>query len=738
MQNKNWPLFMLVSALIILGWIQLQNLIWPPPPRLVPMHVPDPRLWSSVPGSVHGFWEQAGGLAGPGGAGALATQVAVADWAAGEWQGPAAPEPAPVEEAPPPPIAQNVQHQEPTLGSDAEDSAFNLKVVLTTQGGGVQELVLNKFAQANRLGLPDGTPPERLGLIPDNPDAPSNLLTHYLSPVEGEPKNPVDTLAKQEWVLVEVKNGPNDSVHEAVFRTEVPGLDVIITKIYTLAQGAYHIGLELKFERRQGQPIQFRYQLAGAHGLPIEGEWYTSTFRNSLIGLVDSKGYVWRDLQDSRAIGFQEGGRKVPRDEDKSLLYAGVATQFFASVIAVDEVQEPGTKPGFLAWARPTVESEPNPKKPYLDDITVRVVSEPFELKPGVPVTHRYVLYNGPVKVRLLAQLNAADVDRYEYTLHLNTLTDYHSPTWFGRFASGIGLTNVIIACTNLMHGALWLLHTYVMPWSYGVCIILLTVLVRGAMFPISRRQTLASQKMQEKMQKMAPELKKIKEKYKDDFAGLQQAQQELYRKHGMPNPLGSCWTVFLQMPIFLGLYYALQESIFFRLAPFGWIKNLAAPDMLIGWGENIPLISRPEDQGSLLYLGPFFNLLPIIAVVFMILQQKFTMPPPTDENQAMQQKMMKYMMVFFGLMFYKVAAGLCLYFIASSMWGLAERKLLPKRQAAGDLADQKGAASGSPRSGPAATGARSKPRSAKPNGETTVQKMKDLWEKLLKEAGKK
>jgi membrane protein insertase Oxa1/YidC/SpoIIIJ len=102
---------------------------------------------------------------------------------------------------------------------------------------------------------------------------------------------------------------------------------------------------------------------------------------------------------------------------------------------------------------------------------------------------------------------------------------------------------------------------------------------------------------------------------------------------------------------------------------------------MLIHWGESIPWISRPEDYGGFLYLGPYFNLLPVIAVSLMIVQQKFTMPPPTDEQQEMQQKMMKYMMVFFGLMFYKVAAGLCVYFIASSMWGFAERKLLPKKK---------------------------------------------------------
>jgi membrane protein insertase Oxa1/YidC/SpoIIIJ len=120
------------------------------------------------------------------------------------------------------------------------------------------------------------------------------------------------------------------------------------------------------------------------------------------------------------------------------------------------------------------------------------------------------------------------------------------------------------------------------------------------------------------------------------------------------------------------------------------WIVNLAAPDMMIPWGESIPFISRPESYGGLLYLGPFFNLLPVVAVAFMIVQQKMTMPPPTDEQTAMTQKLMKYMMVFMGLMFYKVAAGLCLYFIASSIWGFTERKLLPKKKKAGETTEQK------------------------------------------------
>ena len=111
--------------------------------------------------------------------------------------------------------------------------------------------------------------------------------------------------------------------------------------------------------------------------------------------------------------------------------------------------------------------------------------------------------------------------------------------------------------------------------------------MVRGMMFPISRKGAMTSLKMQE----LAPEMAKIKEKYGDDRQAAGLATMELYRKHGV-NPFGTCWFMLLQMPIFMGLYFALQESITFRLAPFWptWIDNLAAPDMLINWGDKHPL----------------------------------------------------------------------------------------------------------------------------------------------------
>src|SRR5262249_14426749 len=159
-----------------------------------------------------------------------------------------------------------------------------------------------------------------------------------------------------------------------------------------------------------------------------------------------------------------------------------------------------------------------------------------------------------------------------------------HSSGWMGSFASSIGLTSVIIWFTNRMHDILYVLHS-VIP-NYGICIILLTVLVRGLMFPLSRRQAYTTIKMQE----LQPELKKLQQKYQGDRQQMARAQMELFRKHGV-HPFCTCWLLLLQMPIFMGLWYALQESVHLRLAPFWplWVHNLAAPDMLFGWGQGIP-----------------------------------------------------------------------------------------------------------------------------------------------------
>ena len=111
------------------------------------------------------------------------------------------------------------------------------------------------------------------------------------------------------------------------------------------------------------------------------------------------------------------------------------------------------------------------------------------------------------------------------------------------------------------MIAILHVLHAIVR--NYGIAIILLTVIVRGAMFPISRKQAISSQKMQV----LQPEMKAIAEKYKNDPQKRTMATQELWKKHNY-NPAGGCLLVFIQIPIFMGLYRSLATDVELRQAP--------------------------------------------------------------------------------------------------------------------------------------------------------------------------
>lgn len=836
-QRSNVILFVVLSALTIGGWYWYQSLYPPTPPeqgqndKKKPSRLTRTEVQAAVAARL---------VAAP--HSWLGTVAAAAllqrDLRFAHETFPPLPEKKNVEVAkkePPKKVEEPVERI--TLGGDD----FHLTVQVTTRGAGVERVTLNDYQAANYLGQPTGT---KLDLVPTDTFTPSYLMYHYQDP---EDKNPVLGLDQLVWTI-EKQDGKaiipfDDGGQQLRLWARVPGRPSLkVTKVYSIKPTDYHLGLrlELRDERGAGEagPATFRYQLTGAHGLPIEGEWYATTFRNAVIAVVDPGGGVWRELeeapQDAHRITQRQGGDRMPAASrgNNLLQYAGVVNQFFAALIVVSDEQAPQAEGGvakeeILAWARPTLESDEvkgrvievkgdklrfesvEPKadgkgqvvriadytllphardhlvndlkldsesnavvsfyeaasgervatwvragstlRPQLNDITCRVNSEVVTLRPGEPVVHQFLLYHGPVKVRLLDQVRGAKtvpdetVSRYINNLHLNSLTDYRSAGMMGKFSQTIGLTRLIIFTTNVMHSLLYYLHFTVLfivrspGWSYGLSVILLTILVRGAMFPISRKQALFSIRMQE----LAPELKKIGEKYKDDPQARTQATMELYRKHKI-HPLASCLPLVLQMPIFLGLYFCLQESINFRLANFLWIDNLAAPDMLVWWGESIPWISDPNSQGGMLYLGPFFNLLPVIAVALMIAQQQMMAPPPTDEQQAAQQKMMKYMMIFFGVLFYKVAAGLVIYFISSSLWGLAERKLLPKKkQAAAVPATAPAAASGGPAVRPGAPpskGPRGKNRNNKPapREEGALDKVKAWWAEVLKQAKKK
>lgn len=210
---------------------------------------------------------------------------------------------------------------------------------------------------------------------------------------------------------------------------------------------------------------------------------------------------------------------------------------------------------------------------------------------------------------------------------------------------------------------------------NYGLAIMMLTVLVRGSMFPLGRKAAINAQKMQE----LQPEMKRVNELYKDDMEKRAKAMQEIYAKHNF-KPLAGCLPMFIQLPIFIGLYRCLSVDLSLRQQPLipgiDWASNLAGPDQLVNWSSWMPEIIAGRGIG---WLGPYFNILPMVTVALFILQQKMLMPKATDDQTRMTQNMMQVMTIFMGVMFFKVPSGLCIYFITSSIWSLVERKLVKR-----------------------------------------------------------
>lgn len=202
---------------------------------------------------------------------------------------------------------------------------------------------------------------------------------------------------------------------------------------------------------------------------------------------------------------------------------------------------------------------------------------------------------------------------------------------------------------------------------SYGIAIILLTLIVRILFWPVTQK---ANSSMR-RMQKLQPKIKALQEQYKetpmdtpDDTsrkkAELNQKMMELYRTEKV-NPVGGCLPVLLQIPVFIALYSALDSAVELRNVPFLWCTDLSRPDLV---GPTLPF--------ALPFIGQVgFHPLVIAMTALMIVQQKMT---PTTGDSA-QQKMMMLMPVIMLFMFYNLPSGLTLYWTVSQIFSILQMK---------------------------------------------------------------
>ncbi len=219
------------------------------------------------------------------------------------------------------------------------------------------------------------------------------------------------------------------------------------------------------------------------------------------------------------------------------------------------------------------------------------------------------------------------------------------------------------LVLTNAMTWVLSLIQSVVV--NYGVAVLLLTLLVKAAMFKLTYKQHASMLKMQ----KLAPDLKLIQEQYKDDKQKLATKQMELWKKHGV-NPLGGCLPMLIQIPIFLALYQTFQYSADMRGASFLWVPDLTLPDQV--WGMPLAFLN-----GWIFSVNP----LPLVYIAVTI-WTSMSMPMPTggDPQQEQMAKTMRWMPVIFGVIFYNMPAGLVLYFTANAILSTLEVKFIRRR----------------------------------------------------------
>lgn len=648
-------LFGVVCFAILFGWNIFQNAFWPPKPKPDKEIVADDREVEPEESEGPGDGSDSG-------------------------ENPAKPEEG-GEAKPQPPKAKLAQHPARTivLGSDDPESGFAMSVEVETLGAGIRSARLNdkRYVVVDLPeGHPEGKPRPQLSVLGNNA-----LSMPRFSIEEPEPKrrpalsfdltasriteddegarrvvsldrqwrkiDPNASMKTLNWRVVKTQRSKvTDIISSVTLELESPDGQLAFRKTFTLnrsgdrgdkeedsKQGkpkvaADMLGVTVTIVNRGRKNAELFYQLQGPVGIPLENAEYGRRHRSIQVGFIDESDVEAESLLPAALV-------KQVESEDvelwtKPVKYVGVDIQYFAALMFPGGNQK---KDNYFETISPVLIGT-EPRKTDQHDVSVELTSKDLTLRPDKSISHTFQVYLGPKRTERLAEVNAEGVI---------------DSSWLSFEL----LRNVMVWGLKELHG---------IGLPFGIAIILLTVCVRLTMFPISRKMA----RSQKRMKDLQPQIADLKEKYKDEPQKMSQAQMELWRKEGV-NPLGGCLPALCQLPIFVALYSSLNTWVDLRMASFLWIDNLAAPDHL----GDLPFSIWP--------LGSWFNLLPLITVALFYIQQKMTMPEAINDEMRMQQKMMTIMMMVMGFLFYSFPAGLNVYFIASSVWGMCERKILDK-----------------------------------------------------------
>lgn len=401
---------------------------------------------------------------------------------------------------------------------------------------------------------------------------------------------------------------------------------ILVTKTYTLTEGAEgdeHL-VDLKITLKNTGTTQHRSE-----------EYYLYTGAASAIKHDDARydGFFWNNAGDTDkhlssyyAKGFFSDAPTEFKNSYSALRYTGVMTRFYTHIVT--RIGEKDASAKFWSSRRKLAQpvDAAHATRTDIEDYAYDAAMglPVVDLAPGATFTETYQIYLGPKEYDRLSRIG----HQRSYAM------------FYGYFKI------VSIALSKVMR---WM---HDISGSWGLAVILLTIFVRLCLWPIHAKSTMTMKRMG----LLGPKMKELQEKYKDDPQQQQMEVMKLYKDYGV-NPLGGCLPLFLQFPIFIGLYSVLEVAAELRGQSFWWVRDLAAADT----------------QGQL--LGFNINPLPLIMGLTMVAQMKLTPQPATVDKT--QQRIFMFMPLFFLYISYDFAAALALYWSTQNIFSIFQTRVM-------------------------------------------------------------
>ncbi|MCX6918235.1 MAG: YidC/Oxa1 family insertase periplasmic-domain containing protein [Verrucomicrobia bacterium] len=484
-----------------------------------------------------------------------------------------------------------------------------IKVTFTSRGGAIEKVeLLKQFADTERktkVVFNDNNPEAALAL------GVRNALTNKVEPVYSEFVANVDEKARAVTFTGKLLDGTR------------------VIRRFSLKEGEEDYAIRFStmvVPPAAGVAASRVWHSTGCWGFTTgdSANQYISVLAHDGDDLTRVGTDVFKDSSGFFGLGAHKAEAEHPAAAvGKPYQWVSSGNQFFASIIHVD-ANSRGTRAELLA--RPvefTKDTHGIQAFAYWDSPVAGDAS----------VTTEGSFFVGPKEYARVAALPDSQVAVLQFSKILGFIS-------FGA------ICKLLLFCLGGVHA----LMAWTGGWSWGWAIVILTVLIKVLTWPL----TAAQQRSALKMQQFAGPMKDLREKYKDNSEKLNKEMMELYKKHKI-NPFAGCLPIFIQIPVFFGLYTAFQTTVELRLESFLWIHDLAAPD-------------------TLFHIGSFgVNILPVLMGITMWISMRMTPNPSADETQKM---IMYTMALVFPVICYSLPAALSLYMTVQNLLTIVQAKM--------------------------------------------------------------